>query len=248
MKTILISNDDGIDSPGIKALEEALSPLGEIFVVAPDREQSACSHALTLQHPLRAQHLDDHHLAVDGTPSDCVHLALNGLFNGKKFDLIASGINKGGNMGDDISYSGTVSAAMEGTLFGVPSFAISLDAREDFLWEAPGQWAFRIARCLLENGLPPNTLWNVNVPNLALGEILGCKPARQGKRIYGDSVAEKLDPRGRSYFWIGGQELGYEPIEGSDLEVVANRYVAITPVNLDMTDYKQLALMAGMKI
>jgi 5'-nucleotidase len=247
-KRILISNDDGVDAPGIAALKKALEPLGEVTVVAPDREQSASSHALTLKHPLRVTEVGERVFAVDGTPSDAVHLAINGFFNGEKFDMVASGINAGANMGDDITYSGTVSAAMEATLLGVPAFAVSLDARKDYLWESAGHYAQKLGAYILETGLAQGVLLNLNVPNLPLDQIKPLLMTHQGKRIYGDSVVEKKDPRGERYYWIGGQKLGFEPIPGSDLQAVHDQHVSITPVHMDLTEYKQLALLAGLKL
>lgn len=248
MTRILISNDDGIDAPGIKALADALSELGEVFVVAPDREKSASSHSLTLRRPLRVNPIQDRWFCVDGTPSDAVHLAINGLFNGTGFDLMASGINAGGNMGDDITYSGTVSAAIEATLLNVPSFAVSLDGRNDFHWKSATHYAKKVAAYILTKGLPDRILLNVNVPNLPLEKIGGYKVTRQGKRIYGGAVVEKHDPRGEKYFWIGGQELGFQPIEGTDLATVDSGKVSITPIHLDLTAHQLLEKLSGIKI
>lgn len=248
MKKILISNDDGIKAPGIKALAEALNALGEVYIVAPDREQSASSHSLTLTRPLRVKRYGDREFSVDGTPTDAVHLAINGLYKDIAFDLVVSGVNSGGNMGDDITYSGTVSAAMESTLLRIPSFAISLDGRNGNHWESAKKYAQKVAVYILENGLPSNVLLNVNVPNLPLNKIKSYRLTRQGKRIYGDKVIEKRDPRGEKYFWIGGQELGFEPMEGTDLQIVNDGSVSITPVRLDLTDYPLLEKLSGMKI
>lgn len=248
MKKILVSNDDGIKAPGIRALATALEPLGEVYVVAPDREQSASSHSLTLSRPLRIKQHGEREFSVDGTPTDAVHLAINGLYREIQFDLVASGINAGGNMGDDITYSGTVSAAMEATLLRIPSFAISLDGRNGNHWESAQQYAKKVAEYILANGLPRDVLLNVNVPNLPLENIDSHRFTRQGKRIYGDEVVEKHDPRGEKYFWIGGQELGFEPIEGTDLQIVNNGSVSITPIRMDLTDYPMLEKFSGMKI
>ena len=248
MKRILISNDDGIEAPGIKALQKALAPIGQVYTVAPDREQSASSHSLTLSRPLRVSQIDEFSFSVDGTPSDAVHLAVNGLFRDVSFDLLAAGINAGGNMGDDITYSGTVSAAMEGTLLGIPSFAISLDSRNGYLWESAAYFARKVGLYILQTGLSQGVLLNVNVPNIPLDRINSYRLTRQGKRIYGDAVVEKVDPRGEKYFWIGGQEMGFQPIKGSDLQAVNNNEVSITPIHLDLTEYKELAALAGMEL
>ena len=211
--TILVTNDDGIHSDGIKILAEALSALGETWVVAPRSEQSAVGHSLTLHRPLRVHHHGPRKLSVDGTPTDCVCLAVNNLL-GKKPDLLVSGINKGGNMGDDITYSGTVSAAWEGTLLGIPSFAVSLvaDDEENYYFEPAAAFACRLAKAILKNGVPFNTLLNVNVPNTNGAPIDRYKITRQGKRHFGDPIVEKIDPRGKKYYWIGGSYLGFDPI------------------------------------
>ncbi|MBF8250934.1 MAG: 5'/3'-nucleotidase SurE [Deltaproteobacteria bacterium] len=169
-KKILISNDDGIHSEGIKALAKAMKPLGEVYVVAPDRERSASSHSLTLYHPLRVEEVAKNWYSVDGTPTDCVNLAINGILKMRP-DLVVAGINKGPNMGDDITYSGTVSVAMEGTLLGVPSIALSVNAKKDFNFKPAADFANRLAKFVLENGLHKDTLLNVNVPNLDGDEI-----------------------------------------------------------------------------
>jgi len=236
--TILLTNDDGIYSEGLKALAESLRLIGTIWVVAPQREQSAVGHSLTLHRPLRVQELGERRLAVDGTPTDCVGLAINGLLD-KKPDLLVSGINRGGNMGDDLTYSGTVSAAWEGTLLGIPSFAISTlpDSQEMFNFQPAADFARRMAQAILKYSLPPNTLLNVNVPNTNGAPISQYKITRQGRRIFGDSIVEKVDPRGKKYYWIGGTDLGFENINDSDLLAVHQQYISITPILLDLTNY-----------
>jgi len=233
---ILVSNDDGVHSPGIISLATHLSSLGQVVVVAPDRERSAVGHALTLHSPLRAEMIRPGVFAVDGTPTDCIHLGIHGLLDVRP-DLVVSGINRGGNLGDDITYSGTVSAAMEATLMGVPAFAISLDGSsfslDDFGWA--GAFAARLARRVLERGLPPDTFLNVNVPP---GPVQGVWLTRQGKRIYGDVVVEKLDPRGKKYYWIGGGELGFRNEEGTDFHALHQGYISVTPLHLDLTNYR----------
>jgi len=217
------------------ALTEALRPLGLVTVVAPDRERSAAGHSLTLTQPLRVEKVGPRVYAVDGTPTDCVNLAANGILRKRKIDLLVSGINKGGNMGDDITYSGTVSAAMEGTLLGIRSIAVSLVSRNHFRFD------------VLRQGLPKDTLLNVNLPNVPAGEIRGVRITRQGKRIYGEAVVEKRDPRGRKYFWIGGDSLRREDIPGSDLEAVEQNYISITPIHLDLTNYSSLRTLKRWK-
>jgi 5'-nucleotidase len=236
-KTILLSNDDGINSSGLNALIGALDHFGNIFIVAPDREQSACSHALSIHRPLRIDKISTNSYSVDGTPTDCINLAVNGILKDNKPDLIVSGINKGENLGDDITYSGTVSAAIEGTLLGIPSIAISLEGRNDYNYEPSLHFSAIVAEYVLQNGLPRDILLNVNIPKLALQEIKGIKITRQGKRIYNDSIVEKVDPRGKKYYWIGGDELDSIELENSDIDALKKGYVSVTPIKLDLTDY-----------
>jgi len=237
---ILVSNDDGVRSDGIEALAGAMKELGTVYVVAPDRERSAASHSLTLTHPLRVEKLGPRTYSVDGTPTDCVNLGINGILKGRKIDLLVSGINKGANLGDDITYSGTVSAAIEGTLLGIPSIAVSLVTRSRFRFEVANEYALMVARKVLRKGLPGDTLLNVNVPNVPREEIRGVRMTRQGKRIYGDLIVEKRDPRGRKYYWIGGDHLRSEEVPGSDLEAIDGNFVSITPIHLDLTNYAAL--------
>ncbi|RMF47156.1 MAG: 5'/3'-nucleotidase SurE [Deltaproteobacteria bacterium] len=240
---ILVTNDDGIQSPGLHALAEGLRPLGDVVVVAPDRERSAVGHALTLHAPLRAEHLRDGWVAVDGTPTDCVNLGIHGLLE-RRPDLVVSGINRGGNMGDDITYSGTVAAAMEATLMGVPAFAISL-VEGPFPLEAffPSvRVAARVAEMILEHGIPGDTFLNVNVPRDCGNEVVF---TRQGKRCYNEVVVENVDPRGRKYYWIGGGELGFEDEAGTDFHAVMRGHVSISPLHLDLTNYRALGQLSG---
>ncbi len=236
-KRILISNDDGINSEGIHKLHETLKKLGEVYIVAPDRDQSAVSHSLSLFRPLRLDKISEYVYAVDGTPTDCVNLAINGILRGKKPDLVVSGINKGENLGDDITYSGTVSAAMEGTLLGIPSVAISLVGRGEFNFDHALDHAESIAKYVLEKGLPKDTLLNVNIPNIPAREHKGIMITKQGKRLYDEPIVEKVDPRGKKYYWIGGDELGYVHIEQSDIVAVRDGYISVTPITLDFTKH-----------
>jgi len=236
---ILVSNDDGITSEGIEALADILEALGNVYVVAPDRERSASGHSLTLNHPLRVEEIKKNYLAVDGTPTDCVNLAMNGLL-AKKPDIVVSGINKGANMGDDITYSGTVAAAIEGTLLGVPAIAVSLASRNHQEFSAAADFSKKVVKFVLENGIPKDTLLNINVPNIEPDKIKGYRVTRQGKRIYGDTIVEKTDPRGRKYYWVGGDNLGFENIENSDFNAVAEGYISITPVHLDLTNFDSM--------
>lgn len=232
---ILVTNDDGIHSAGLQALADRLQTLGRVAVAAPDRERSAVGHALTLHVPLRADQIAADRWAVSGTPTDAVSLGIQGLLK-EKPDLVISGINKGGNLGDDLTYSGTVAAAMEATLMGVPAIAISKCGPNfhyaDFA--AAADVACRLAAIVLEHGLPADTFLNVNVPETAPH---GMRLTRQGKRIYADAVVHNRDPRGRAYYWIGTGELGFQDLEGTDFHAVDKGYVSVTPLHLDLTNY-----------
>ncbi|VAW35607.1 5'-nucleotidase SurE [hydrothermal vent metagenome] len=249
---ILISNDDGIGAAGIKALKRSIKRLGDVYVVAPDRERSAASHSLTLHRPLRVDEVAPGEFAVDGTPTDCIIIAVNRLLP-RMPDLIVSGINNGGNLGEDISYSGTVSAAVEGTLLGIPSIAVSLVGRADFDFGQAAAFTIKVAREVLKRGLPVNTLLNVNVPRTrfvrsAKDGSLKARPLKkplittQGKRVYGgDVIIEKLDPRGRKYYWIGGDMLHWDGDDNCDFAAIADDRISITPVQLDMTCYREIS-------
>jgi 5'-nucleotidase len=237
---ILVTNDDGIHSKGVIVLAKVLREIGDVFVVAPDREKSAIAHSLTLHRPLRVEKIKKNFYAVDGTPADCVHLGVNAILPNRP-RLIVSGINKGGNLGDDIIYSGTVSAAFEGTLLGVPSFAISLVSRSHFKFDVAAQFALKVARHIIQKGLPSNTFLNINVPNVDEKEIKSCKITQQGRLLHnGDGVIEKMDPRGRKYYWIGGGQLIFNKGRNTDVEAVSKSYISITPLNLDLTNYSSI--------
>jgi 5'-nucleotidase len=237
---ILVSNDDGYHSEGIQILADALDRLGEVWVVAPDRENSAASHSLTLSRPLRLTKLADRRFAVDGTPTDSVTLGLCQVLRGRTADLVVSGINFGANMGDDVHYSGTVSAAFEAAILGVPAIAVSQVLGEEFSFVHAAQFARRIATKVLERGLPPATLLNVNVP---ARPPRGVRLTRLGKRRYAEGVIEDTDPRGRRCFWIGGGDPVWEALDGTDFPTVADGYISITPLQLDMTNRSLLARM-----
>jgi 5'-nucleotidase len=242
---ILASNDDGIQSSGLARLVEALKAVDDVVVVAPDRERSAVSHALTLERPLRADEIQPGWIAVNGTPTDCVNLALNGLLQQKPW-LVVSGINRGPNLGDDITYSGTVSAAMEAVLLGIPAVAFSQVGKVAFHYEAAGRFAVELVRELRKNGLPSDTLLNVNVPDLA--NPAGFAITRQGKRRYGDAIVEKDDPRGRKYYWIGGTELDFEDEPGTDFTAIREGLVSVTPLHLDFTNYEAMKSLASLRL
>jgi 5'/3'-nucleotidase len=235
---ILITNDDGIYSEGIRKLADALRPLGEIIIVAPDREQSAASHALTLNHPLRLLQLEQNEWIVDGTPTDCVNLAVLKLMKDNRPDLVVSGINFGPNLGDDVTYSGTISAAFEGALLNIPSIALSALVGEHFSFVRCAEFAAELTRYVLEQPRNPGIILNVNFP---VTEFKGVKVTRLGKRIYSEGVIERLDPRGRKYYWIGGEAPTWHPGEGTDFEAVQNGFVSITPLHLDLTHHDSIS-------
>ena len=243
---VLLSNDDGVHSAGLQALADALSDVAEVFVVAPDREQSAASHAISLHRPLRIVELGPRRWSVDGTPTDCVYVALHHLLKANRPDVCISGINYGPNLGDDVTYSGTVAAAMEATLLGIPSIAVSLVGRERFDFGPAAAFARGLALEVASRGLPKGTLLNVNVPPGTPG---GFAVTRLGKRNYGSSVIENVDPRGRRYYWIGGAETKHEVISGSDCCAVFDaNLVSITPLQMDMTEYGMLEPLAGWSV
>lgn len=244
-KLILVSNDDGIHSEGIRKLASALRRVGTVVVVAPDRERSAASHSLTLHRPLRVTETGPGSYAVDGTPTDCINLAVHGVLE-RKPDLVVSGINRGGNLGEDVSYSGTVSAAMEGTLLEIPSIAVSLVERKTFDYTAAAAFAAKLARYVLRHGLPADTLLNVNVPSGRT--IKGHRVTKLGKRFFNDVVVEKLDPRGRKYYWIGGDMDRWEGGKEADFHAISKGYISITPLHLDLTNYSSIDEIRGWKL
>ncbi len=235
---VLVSNDDGINAPGLKLLEKVLIPLArEVWVVAPETEQSATSHSLTLRRPLRICHVSKHRYAVDGTPTDCVLMGINELMKDSAPDLVISGINRGGNIGEDVTYSGTVAAAMEGTLLGVPSIAFSqvwADGRS-VKWATAEKWTPRVLKALCAEAWPAGVLINVNFPDVTAGHVIGIEVTRQGRRKFGSDLVSGVDPRGEPYYWIGAQrrEEHYRP--GSDLEAIGRGAVSVTPLTMDLT-------------
>ena len=230
---ILVSNDDGYVSEGLKALVEALSPLGEVWVVAPESEQSASSHAISIHRPLRIREVRQRWYAVDGTPTDCSYVAINHLMKDGRPRLMLSGINHGPNLADDVTYSGTVAAAMEASILGVPAIAFSLAVRGRMDFGPAARFANRLAEAALGQELPPNLLLNVNVP---AGEPSTYAVTRLGKHSYGFEVVEKVDPRGRKYYWIGGNEYQHDDIPGSDCNAVyKDGIVSVTPLHLALT-------------
>jgi 5'-nucleotidase len=233
---ILVTNDDGVLSPGIQILAKRLRDIDAVVIVAPDRERSAAGHSMTLHRPLLIEKIKEDVYSVNGTPTDCVNIAVKGLL--KEYPrLVVSGINKGPNLGDDITYSGTVAGAIEARLLGIPSLAVSLNARQDFLFADAAEVALRAASSVLEQGLSEGTLLNINVPNVPLSDIRGTAITRLGKRIYHQMTVERVDPRGKKYYWIGGGDPDWEREQGTDFDAVDRNLVSITPLHLDLTDY-----------
>jgi 5'-nucleotidase len=248
---ILVTNDDGITAPGLLALVNAMRPLGEVSVLAPDRNWSGGGHVKTLDRPLRVREtrLADGTpaYASDGAPSDCVALALLGYIP-EKIDLVVSGINSNANLGHDVTYSGTVTAAMEATIFGVRGVAFSLDAPENYTgdldFSAAADYARKIVELVLQNGIPPGILLNVNVPHLGKEQIKGFHITRQGLRVYRDRLDRRQDPRGKPYYWIGGDAPTGIPEYGTDVGALAEGYVSITPLQLDLTAYPAMQALS----
>lgn len=248
---ILVTNDDGIHSPGLIALFKVMKEVGDTYIVAPDRERSAVGHSLTLHRPLKAEKMRDHVYSINGTPTDAVVVGVNKILP-QKPDIVVSGINRGGNLGDDITYSGTVSAAIEGTILNIPSFAISIHGDKNFHFDSAAFFAVTIVQYIMEKPMPYDTFLNVNVPNLPKGLVKGIKLTRQGKRIYDNSIQEVFSPRGEKYYWIGGGVPYWEHSEDTDIHAVEEGYVSVTPIHLDLTNYtaldflkKQLPILNG---
>ncbi len=244
---ILVSNDDGYQSEGIKALVDAMEELGEVWVVAPEVEQSASSHAISIHRPLRLREVRPRWYAVDGTPTDCAWLGIHHVLKGRRPSLAVSGINHGPNLADDVTYSGTVASAMEASIIGVPAVALSLAGwgAQDF--GPAARFARSLAAAALARDLPSHLLLNVNVPPGVVPD--GYVVTRLGKHSYGSDVVEKKDPRGRPYFWIGGNEYQHEDITGSDCNVVLrDRRVPVTPLMLDLTDEPMREAVAAWRV
>ena len=241
---ILCSNDDGILAAGLGCLEKAAAGIGEVFVVAPDREQSATSHSLTLHHPLRPVQLGPSRWQVDGTPTDCVMLAIEALMP-RRPDFVFSGVNHGPNMGEDVLYSGTVAAAMEGLALGVPSVAVSYAGRDHVGAMTAYDEYVEPLRALLTHltglkAFPRHTLFNVNIPPVSAAEIRGVKLTRLGRRVFSDSISKMKDPWGRPIYWIGGGSVTWTEGEGTDVDAVKAGYVSVTPLHLDITHAARL--------
>ena len=238
---ILCTNDDGYRALGLRTLAEVARELGDVRIVAPDREQSATSHSLTLHYPLRAHLIEETVQAVDGTPTDCVALAVGELL-GARPDFVLSGINHGPNMGEDVLYSGTVAGAMEATILGIPAIAFSYVGRDPAGIAAYGPLLARLIPQLIRPGrFPEETLLNVNLPAIDPAAVRGVRVTRLGRRVYSDSISRALDPSGKEYFWIGGGAVSWRADEGTDFHAVEEGYVSVTPLHLDLTNHKLLA-------
>jgi len=236
---ILLTNDDGVQAPALQVLVRELATLGRVTVVVPDRDQSATSHSLTLQRPLRIHRHPDGVVSIDGTPTDCVLIAFHGLLDSRP-DLVVSGINHGPNMGEDVFYSGTVAAAIEGSMQGVPAIAASLVTHGPADFIEPARFIRRLAEALSKREVAHQRVLNVNLPHRPWAEIRGVRLTRLGTRVYSDTLIEKVDPRGRAYYWIGGQEPVWESHEGTDFHAVEHGFISVTPLSLDLTDYRAM--------
>ena len=243
---ILISNDDGIESPGLHALAKHLATIGMVTVVAPHRERSTAGHSLTLHKPLRITSHGNHFYSTSGTPADCIYLGIREILKSSP-DLIVSGINRGANLGSDVHYSGTVAAAREGALMSIPSYAVSLVdlhqtiphyPQENFRFDMAGEIACAIVKKTMGITFPPHSLLNINIPNMDAAKIAGHKITKQGFRFYANEVTKRLDPRGKDYFWLGGNYLRFEGGEDTDCFALNEGFVTITPITIDCTHNK----------
>ncbi len=237
---ILLSNDDGYLAPGIKALAHALQELGDVCVVAPDRDRSGASNSLTLTRPLRVTEVDDNYFCVDGTPTDCVHLAVTGLLDYEP-DIVLSGINAGANMGDDTLYSGTVAAAMEGRFLGLPSVAVSLVGQYPYQnFSTACKVVVKLLKQLSLTNLPTNTIFNINVPDIPYEQLKGVRVTRLGQRHRAEPVVKSTDPRGRTIYWVGPAGPEQDAGPGTDFYALKQGYVSLTPLHVDLTQYDLL--------
>ena len=240
---ILLSNDDGYAAPGLIALADALRPFVHLTVVAPERNRSGASNSLTLERPVRVSEAPNGFIKVDGTPTDCVHLAITGLLE-REPDMVFAGINHGANLGDDVIYSGTVAAATEGRFLGLPAVAISLGSTDPTHFATAAQIAIRLLKLLQKSPLPPDTILNVNVPDLPLDAIRGFQSTRLGQRHKAEPVVKSVDPRGREIYWVGSAGPEQDAGPGTDFFAIRNGYVSITPLQIDLTRYDRLPLIA----
>lgn len=238
---VLITNDDGIFAEGIYKLAKALSVKHKVFVVAPDRQRSATGHAITMHHPLRSNKIkffdtDISAWSIDGTPADCIKLAIEAILK-EKPDFVISGINDGPNLGTDVLYSGTVSAAIEGAIHGIQSMAISMADTQNINYNIGAEFANNMVNKLIDNKLPKDTLLNINIPTCKKEELQGVKITTLGVRRYKNSFVERVDPRGQAYYWLGGEIIEENQSENSDVNSVKDKYISVTPIHYDLTDY-----------
>ncbi|MGZ8218123.1 5'/3'-nucleotidase SurE [Methylomagnum sp.] len=240
---ILLSNDDGYSAEGLSALADALRPLADITVVAPERNRSGASNSLTLDRPLRISKAQNGFIKVDGTPTDCVHLAITGLLD-REPDMVFAGINHGSNLGDDVIYSGTVAAATEGRFLGLPAVAISLASSTPKHFDTAGQVAVALLQRIKEQPLPADTILNVNVPDLPFHELKGFHSTRLGQRHKAEPVVRATDPRGREIFWVGAAGPEQDAGPGTDFHAIRHHYVAVTPLQIDLTRYERIQTLA----
>ena len=236
---ILLSNDDGYLAPGLACLAKALAPLAQVDVVAPERDRSGASNSLTLTHPLRVQKAGNGFYFVDGTPTDCVHLAITGLLE-QEPDIVIAGINRGANLGDDVIYSGTVAAAMEGRFMGLPAIAVSLAGKAGENFETAAQVALRLLEKLKRESLPADTILNVNVPDVPFDQLAGFEATRLGHRHKAEPVIRASDPHGNPVYWVGAPGAESDAGPGTDFHAIRNRFVSITPLHVDLTRYTAL--------
>lgn len=243
IKHIMLTNDDGVHAPGLKMLFQQSLDLGKTVIVAPEHDNSAASHSLTMSRPLRVREIAENIYSINGTPTDCVTIGIGKILP-QKPDLVISGINPGPNLGDDVSYSGTVSAAIESTMLGIPSIAVSLAAESEPLhYGTAAAFVARLAKIILEKGLPKDTLLNVNVPNTASEGIDGVAFTRRGRRLYDDAIKETFDPWGRKHYWIGGGTPSFDAGEDTDSAAISVNKISITPMHLDPTNYEALKFL-----
>ena len=243
MKQILLTNDDGVHAPGLQLLFKKSRILGKATIIAPEQDSSASSHSLTMNRPLRVRKLGESVYSINGTPTDCITIGIGKILP-QKPDLVISGINPGPNLGDDVSYSGTVSAAIESTMLGIPAIAVSLAAESDPLhYETAVDFSIRLAEIILAKGLPKDTLLNVNVPNSPAGSIEGVLFTRRGRRLYEDAIKETRDPWGRKHYWIGGGTPSFDAGKDTDSAAISVNKISITPMHLDPTNYEALKFL-----
>ncbi|MCX8064679.1 MAG: 5'/3'-nucleotidase SurE [Candidatus Hydrogenedentes bacterium] len=248
--SLLLTNDDGIHAKGLSILAEVLETIAEVYVYAPDREQSAVGHCVSLKKPLRVKKYNQdkpNWYMVDGTPTDCVMLAVRQLI-GNKPAMVISGINAGANLGDDVTYSGTVAGAFEGMLLGIPSFSISIVSPEPQHYESAGIFAVKLARYILKYGLPKDTMLNVNVPDLPYSELKGVAITKMGRRNYQDEIIQREDPRGEVYYWIGGPQPTHYPEPGTDFDAIEQNMISVTPLKRDLTNYEAFSYFTDPRI